>query len=291
MQATLAMKIGINLLLWTAHVGSEHFPLFAKLKSVGYDGIELPIMDASDPGHFALVGRVARDHGLACTASTALIGDRGDPRSADPAERQLACDYLLRVVECAHNAGAGLLIGPLYQVLGRFTGEGPNQTELGRAADVHRQVAAFAQTAGVRCAIEPLNRFEAHLINTMEQASEYVQRVDHAFLGAMHDTFHAHIEEKDPVASVATLYATGKLFHIHISENDRGTPGRGHAKLRPTIGMLKSLGYDQWLTIEAFGRSLPALASATRIWRSTFRDEEQVYTEGYRLIRDAWDIC
>jgi len=285
------MKIGINMLLWTAHVTEEHFPLLGKLKAVGFDGVELPVMDTSDTGHFTRLGRVVRDHGLECTASTALPNDRGSPVSPDPAERQLACDHLRRVIECAHLAGAGILIGPMYQVIGQFTGQGPTEVELEHAASVHREIASFAECAGVRCAIEPLNRFEAHLINTMEQASDYVRRVGHDWLGAMHDTFHAHIEERDPVASVTTLYETGKLFHVHVSENDRGAPGRGHARLRPTIAHLKSLGYDQWLTVEAFGRSLPALASATRIWRSLFPNEEQVYSEGYRLIRDAWDTA
>jgi D-psicose/D-tagatose/L-ribulose 3-epimerase len=283
------MKVGINMLLWTTHVGREHFPLFAKLKAVGYDGIEIPVMDVSDPAHFAMLGRVAREHGLECTASTAMPADQGSPISPDPAARRAAGDHLRRVIECAHNIGAELLIGPIYQVIGQFTGTGPTQTELDHAAGVHREIAAFAETAGVRCAVEPLNRFEAHLINTMEQASDYMRRLDHPARGAMHDTFHAHIEEKDPVASIETLHQTGKLLHVHISENDRGTPGRGHAQLRPTIARLKSLGYDRWLTVEAFGSALPALANATRIWRSTFPSEEQVYSEGYRLIRDSWE--
>jgi D-psicose/D-tagatose/L-ribulose 3-epimerase len=123
----------------------------------------------------------------------------------------------------------------------------------------------------------------------MAQAAHYVRRVNHPNFGAMHDTFHAHIEEQDPVASIATLFATGKLNHVHISENDRGTPGRGHARLRESIRKLKALGYDRWLTIEAFGRAVPELAAATRVWRDLFPTPEQVYVEGYRLIRETWD--
>ena len=147
----------------------------------------------------------------------------------------------------------------------------------------------MAESAGMRCALEPLNRFEAHLLNTMEQAAHYVKRVNHPNFGAMHDTFHAHIEEKNPTASIETLFSTGKLYHVHVSENDRGTPGRGHAKLRPAIRKLKDLGYDEWLTIEAFGTGLPALAAAARVWREFFGNPEEVYTEGYQLIRDTWD--
>ena len=68
-------------------------------------------------------------------------------------------------------------------------------------------------------------------------------------------------------------------------------PGRGHAPCRETIRKLKALGYDNWLTIEAFGGSLPDLAAATRVWRDFFSSPEEVYTDGYRLIRETWDAA
>ena len=63
---------------------------------------------------------------------------------------------------------------------------------------MHRAIAPVAEAAGVKCAIEALNRFEAHLLNTMEQAASYVKRVDHPNFGTMYDTFHANIEERIP---------------------------------------------------------------------------------------------
>lgn len=283
------MKVGMNLLLWATHIRAVHFPLFTKLKEVGFDGVEIPIFDVGDPGHFTALRRTLRDHGLECTAVTILPEETCSAISPDPRHRQGAVDHLMRVIECANNLGAAVLAGPYFQVLGKFTGSRPTETELEHAAEVHRAVAPAAASAGMRCAVEPLNRFEAHLLNTMRQAADYVDRVDDPNFGAMHDTFHAHIEEKDPTASIETLFSTGKLYHVHISENDRGTPGRGHAKLRPAIRRLKELGYDGWLTIEAFDGSLSALAAATRVWRDLFTNPEEVYTEGYRLIRDAWE--
>lgn len=83
----------------------------------------------------------------------------------------------------------------------------------------------------MKSAIEALNRFESHLLNTMEQAASYVKRVDHPNFGTMYDTFHANIEEKCPFKAIYTVFASGKLNHVHISENDRGTPGRGHINI------------------------------------------------------------
>jgi D-psicose/D-tagatose/L-ribulose 3-epimerase len=168
-----------------------------------------------------------------------------------------------------------------------FSGDPPSEAELDRCAAVHRQVLPLMRDAGIIPGLEPLNRFEAYLLNTMEQASAYASRVGEGGIGILYDTFHANIEEKDPIAALRHIHASGNLAHVHISENDRGTPGRGHAKIAEAIFVLKELGYAGWLTIEAFGRALPELAAATRVWRDFFANPEEVYTEGYRYIRQC----
>ncbi len=283
------MKIGFNLLLWTGHVTEDNFALLPKLKATGYDGVEIPIFDTSAPAHFKKIGQALKDNGLECTAVTVLPDEAHNAISPDAKNRQGAIDHLKSVIECAHSAGVQTLCGPYYQVLGQFTGKYPSETELDHAVEVHRAIAPIAQAAGVKNAIEALNRFEAHLLNTMEQAASYVKRVDHPNFGTMYDTFHANIEEKDTFAAIETVFASGKLNHVHISENDRGTPGHGHINIAAQIKKLKSLGYDGWLTIEAFGGALPDLAAATRVWRDFFTSPEEVYTEGIKLIRRAWD--
>ena len=127
------------------------------------------------------------------------------------------------------------------------------------------------------------------MLNSCEQAVAYAQRVGDGGIGILYDTFHANIEEKDPIAALRAVHASGHLTHVHISENDRGTPGRGHAKIREAIHMLRALEYDQWLTIEAFGLSVPELAAATRVWRDFFANPEEVYREGIGYIRSCWD--
>ena len=281
------MKIGFNLLLWTGHVTEENFAVLPKLKAIGYDGVEVPIFDVSDPAHFKKIAQACKDNGLATNAVTVLPDEAHNAISPDAANRQGAIDHLKKVIECAHNAGVGTICGPFYQVLGQFTGKYPTETELSHAAEVHRAIAPVAQAAGIKLAIEALNRFESHLLNTMEQAASYVRRVDHPAFGTMYDTFHANIEEKDPIGCIDTVFATGKLNNVHISENDRGTPGKGHVNIAGAIKKLKSVGYDGWMTIEAFGGSLPDLAAATRVWRDFFPNVEEVYTEGFATIKNA----
>lgn len=279
------MKIGINFLLWTGKVTEQHAALFRTLKATGYDGVEIPIFDPANVGDYAKLGAMLDDIGLERTVSTAFPGEACNPIADDPNARAAALEFSRRLIDCCVALQSKLLVGPLYQPLSLFSGERPSEIEYERAAALHRALAPHASAAGVVCAIEPLNRFEAYLLNTCEQAAEYMARVGDPAIGILYDTFHAHIEEKDPIAGLEGLLADGVVKHIHISENDRGTPGRGHAKIRETIATLQKNKYDGWLTIEAFGRGVPELAAATRVWRDFFHSPEEVYEDGIRFIK------
>ncbi len=281
----------MNMLLWTGQVTHDHLHVLKALKDTGFDGVEIPVFDPSDPSHFAWLAGVLDDLGLERTAVALIPDEAHSPLAPDPAARQAGADHLHRVIDCCAALGAQALVGPWYQPLGVFSGEAPSEAELDRCAGVHRQIAQAARDASLICALEPLNRFECHLLNTCEQASAYLDRLNEPGFGILYDTFHAHIEEKDPVAALRAAYARGHVNHVHISENDRGTPGRGHARIRETIAALKGLGYQGWLTIEAFGKALPELAAATRVWRDFFASPEEVYNEGYRYIRSSWDAA
>jgi D-psicose/D-tagatose/L-ribulose 3-epimerase len=277
------MKVGFNMLLWTTHVTEEHLPLLETLKKVGYDGIEVPIFEG-DTAHFEKVGKVLKDDGLGCTSVTVIPDEERNPISTDSKHRQAAVDYLKWAIDCSAAVGSTVLCGPFYQPLGVFTGRGPTEEEKQRAAEVHRQAAEFAAKAKMTLAVEYLNRFECYFLNTMADTADYVKRVNHPSVGVLFDTFHANIEEKDPVGCIGQNIDIIK--HVHISENDRGTPGKGHIDWPGTFTALRSGGYDGWLVIEAFGRALPDLAAATRVWRDFFPSVEEVYTEALKLIRE-----
>ncbi len=281
------MKFGFNLLLWTTHFVESQFSILAKLKKTGYNGVEIPIFDTSDTAHFKKIGQALKDNGLEATAVTVSPDEAHNPTSPVKANRKGGLDHLKRVAECGSNAGIKLLCGPYYQVLGTFTGKGPQPDEMKRAADdVHRPFAAIAQKAGFLCGIEPLNRFESHFMNTMEQAAAYVKLVNHDNFKTMFDTFHANIEERDPLGALKKNFAVVK--HIHISANDRGTPGKTHngpGLIKPVLDFLKAKKYQGYATVEAFGSALPDLAAATRVWRPFFKTEAEVYRDGLNYIK------
>jgi D-psicose/D-tagatose/L-ribulose 3-epimerase len=276
------MKIGINLLLWTTKVGESHYPLLADLKKMGFDGVEIPFFDGTAKESKEL-GIVLRDLGLGVTASTALSADT-NPISPDPKIRQAASDQLRRVLDRCSEFGAELLCGPLHSALGIFSGAGPTGDEHKRGVDCLREVAAHAAAVNVPLALEYLNRFENYFLTTAADTLAFVDAVDHPACGMMWDTFHAHIEEK----STAPLEVIRRrLVHVHLSENDRGTPGTGQVHWDATFAALKKINYDRRLVIEAFGLALPDLAAATRVWRPLFDDPMALCESGLKFIRNA----
>ncbi len=278
------MKIGFNMLLWTTHLVDEQFDLLEKIKSVGYDGVEIPIFGGEEKvSHFENIGKVLKDNGLDCTSVTVIPDESRNPISDDEKSRSNALEYMKWAIDCSSALGSEILAGPYHQPLGVFSGEPPTQKEKENAAKVHQDAADYAKQVSLQLSIEPLNRFECYFLNIGEDASNYVDLVNRDNFGYLYDTFHANIEEKDPVGVISKTIKN--INHIHISENDRGTPGKGNIPWNETFEAIKNSGYDGWLTIEAFGRALPDLAAATRVWRDFFPSKEEVYEEGYKFIK------
>jgi D-psicose/D-tagatose/L-ribulose 3-epimerase len=276
--------LGFNLLLWTPHVTAQHESILRDLKKTGYDGVEIPMFEG-DPEHYARLGALLDKIGLERTV-VSVLGPGSNPLAADKAQQQAALARAKWAIDCCAALGAPILAGPMHSELGFFSGNPATAAERKRGLSFHRRAGDYAAKKDVRFALEALNRFEVYFLNTMEQLAEYLDEVDHPAVKAMYDTFHSNIEEKDPVGAIKTIKK--HMIHVHISENDRGTPGKGHVPWAATYKALRAAKYDGWLTIEAFGRAMPALAAATRVWRDFFPNREEVYKFGYKSMKQGW---
>ncbi len=278
------MKLGFNLLLWTPYVTKEHLPIIKALKKAGYDGVEIPLFEGT-PEHYAWLGGELDKLGLGRT-SVSVLGAGCNSLSPDKAQQKAALERTKWAIDCNAALGSPILAGPMHSEHGGFSGAPLTKQERARAISFHRKAGDYAAKKNVKFALEALNRFECYIFNTMAQLGDYLDEVDHPAIKAMYDTFHANIEEKDPVAAVKAIKR--HLIHVHISENDRGTPGRGHVPWDKTYAALRAAKYDGWMTIEAFGSAMPALAAATRVWRNFFPNPEQVYKEGFKNMQQGW---
>ncbi|MCP4191478.1 MAG: sugar phosphate isomerase/epimerase [Planctomycetaceae bacterium] len=275
------MKYGMNLLLWSGDLSDEMLPVLESLKSMGYDGVELPIFDL-DVDKWAKWGKRLDELGLERTAVT-VRGEEDDPISADDAIRAKGVANNKLALDCCQAVNAQTLVGPYHSALGHFTGAGPTKDEWSRGVDSMRQVAEHAEKVNVMLGVEYLNRFECHLLNCAADTVRFLKDVDHPHCRMMYDTFHANIEEKSPAAAIREC--APYLVHVHISENDRSTPGTGGVHWDNNFDALNEVGYDGWLMIEAFGLALPELVAATKIWRRMYDSEEQLARDGLAFMK------
>ena len=275
------MKYGINLMLWNDDMTDDLVPVLEFVRNTGFDGVEVPMFDLNVTKWNRWRTRLD-DMGLERTANH-VIAPEFDPVSPDASVRARAYKHMMKVVDCCNAVGATILAGPHHIALGVFSGKAPTRAEWERSvAHIHR-VAEYAAPAGLTLAEEVVNRFELYLLNTLAQASSFVDEVGLPNCRIHLDTFHANIEEKLPQKGI--LEAGPRIGYVHISENDRGVPGTGHVPWDATFSALNTIGYNGWLTIEAFGNSLPNLVASTKIWRPLFDSQESLATEGLAFMK------
>ncbi|MGZ4441415.1 MAG: sugar phosphate isomerase/epimerase family protein [Gaiellaceae bacterium] len=265
----------MNMLLWGKDVsGPEHDATFEMLKDAGFEGVEVGIFDADLPKYKNL-GRRLAELGLEPIGVTAR-GALDSPISPDAAVRARGLALTRAAVDACSALGATLLCGPLQAPAGAFSGAAPTAEERARSVESLREAADYAATRGVTLVIEYLNRFETYLVTCAAEAASLVREVDHPQCRMMFDTFHAHIEEKDLRAALRECGDV--LVHVHASENDRSTPGAGQVDWDAVFAGLAEIGYEGWISIEAFG------GPAAGIWRRIFTSEEQLARDGAAFI-------
>lgn len=279
------MQVGVNLLCLTGFVEADHLSWIRRIAELGYDGVEIPVLRGG-PDHYAWLGRELDSIGLRRTTTSVIPSILANPLSDDADIRAAGLAHLNWALDCAIALGAESIGGPLHAPIGHFTGHGPTEVELQRGADMHHTLAERASANGLYVSLEPLNRFETYFLNTMAQMRAYVDRVDHPGFRVMYDTFHANIEESSQVAAIDAL--GNAMGVLHVSENDRGIPGRGHIDFASVFAAAQRNGHDGWVTLEAFGSGLPELAAATRVWRPLFPDFETLFAESIGYIRAQW---
>ncbi|GMV97134.1 MAG: sugar phosphate isomerase/epimerase [Phycisphaerae bacterium] len=274
------MKTGVNLMLWTGSFSKKDLKLIDKVAKMGFDGVELPLFNLAAVDVKGTRKALA-DAGLGATVCTVIV--KGSLIGSSPADRKAALDHLLAVLDLSKELGVEAVAGPIYSPVGLLIGRGRNAAEWKHAVKGLRKVADRAEQLDIKVGVEPLNRFETFFLNICEDAVKLCKEVASSHLGILYDTFHANIEEKDPVAA---LRQCGRhLFHVHTCENDRGIPGSGHVPWDATMRALADMGYDGYCTIESFVPAIKELARAASIWRPLARDGDDLARSGLKFLR------
>ena len=275
------MKYGVNTMVWTTRVNESHAPLFACIRSWGFDGVEL-FLSPQEPADIPAIRRMLESNQLECTTCSVL------PRechlvSPQPEVRGRGVEFLKTCVDRTAELGASLVCGPMYAGLGVMTGRRRTAEEWNWAVVGLREVAQHAKKRQVTVCLEPLNRFETYFLNTLEDAARLVNDIGAPNVKIHFDTFHANIEEKNPAEALRLV--AKELGHVHVSENDRGIPGTGHNDWQGVLKALKAMRYKGWMTIESFAQPEPELAAAAAIWRDMAPSGDELAQQGLRFIR------
>ena len=229
---------------------------------IGFHGLEVfPHTAAGVPVNELRTG--LDDHGLALAAvGTGAGGVVHGLSLADPdaAGRRRAVDYVRAVIELAAPFGAPAIVG---SIQGRSAPGEERGEALARLVDSIAQLGEAAAAADGRLVLEPLNRYETDLCNTLAHGGEVIERTGSDRVGVLADLFHMNIEETDIAASLVA--AAPHLGHIHFVDSNRRPAGCGHLSYGPIAAAVRAAGYRGWAAVEAFPWPDPEAAARRSI--------------------------
>jgi D-psicose/D-tagatose/L-ribulose 3-epimerase len=275
---------GISTWVWDSPLTDSNLSgHLARIAAMGFDAVELPLENAGDFTP-AAVREALESTGLTPFLVGAMAPGR-DLVAAAPAAVERTQAYLMACVDMASRIGSPTVCGPFYAQTGRVWRMSPEERREAYAElrQNLQPVAARAREAGVVLGIEPLNRYETSLINTVEQALEALEPLLGNGVGLALDSYHLHIEERSLAAAVRA--AGDHVVHVQVCGNDRGAPGGDQTDWEGFLQALDEVGYSGPLNIESFTADNAAIAVAASIWRPLAPSQDELAARGLAFLR------
>lgn len=280
------MRFGASTFIWASPFGDDKVAgLAERVAGLGFDTLEICIEDPALVSADAVVA-AAEAAGVSVSVCGAFGPDR-DVSHEDASVRRGGVEYLRTCVDLAAAVGSESVSGPMYSATGkaRLLSESEREQQWGWGVQSLQEVADYAAERGVGLAIEPLNRFETDMVNTVEQGVRLCDRIGRDNVGLLLDTFHMNIEEKDIAGAIRA--AEGHIRNFHACENDRGAPGSGHVEWLNVSAALSEVRYDGLVVIESFTPEIKEIARAVSTWRPVAESGDALADDGLRFLKDA----
>ncbi len=271
--------MGVHASMWTMswdEAGAEH--AMAEASRWDVDFIEIPLLSpaAVNADH---TRRMLERSDLQAVCSLGLPETCWASRDPDG-----AVTFLALALEKTKRLGAQALTGVTYGGIGERSGAPPTQAELDAVARAMETAARQAETLGLLFGIEPVNRYENHLLNTGQQAADLVERCGVGSMFVHLDTYHMNIEEKGVANGI--LACREHLRYIHLSESDRGIPGTGTCDWDAILATLAAVNFTGGMAMESFVNLPPEIGSALSVWRPVARNDTEVMAQGLPFLRN-----
>lgn len=278
-------KVGAHLLIWTARVDESVIPILHKIKEMGFDGVEIPLMSPMEI-EFKLVEKLRKELekiNLECTCCGGL-GKNENLIDEDESIREKGKACLKKMIDLTHDFGTDSLDGVLYGTFEMSKGRARTQGEWDLAVRILREMADYAKEKNVTLCLEVINRYETYFLNTAEDGVRLLKDIGKDNVKLHLDTYHMNIEEKDFYTPI--VKSKGYLGYMHTCENDRGIPGTGHVNWDEVFKGLSEIGYDGWLVIETFSGPMKEIPIAASVWRKLADNIDDIPREGLKFIRE-----
>lgn len=273
------MKLGIHAYAWCSQWSNDTLDLIDRVKGLGLDFIEIPLM-ALETFDAKAISQRLHQVGIETCTSTVLLNDT-DITSDDPAIRKKGVEYLKKCVDATSQIGAHNFSGVIYSKHVKSLKSRPTQKDWDYSADALREVGEYAAKQNINIGIEPVNRYETYLVNTCEQAIKLKEMIGLDNIKIHLDTYHMNIEEKD--FYTATKNAGQDLIHYHLCENDRGIPGTGTVDWDGIFRGLSEINYDGYAALESFVDTTDNMN--TWVWRQLAPNGDVLVKEGVAFIK------
>jgi D-psicose/D-tagatose/L-ribulose 3-epimerase len=277
------IKFGVSTWLWTSPFVTDTISLFPKIKSMGFDVVEIPVEDTE--GIDAKEVKKALDEtGLEAVVCGAF-GPTRDLTSDDVAVHENCFRYITRCLDLCNAWDTKFFAGPMYSAVGkaRMVSADQRKKEWDLAVTNVHKVARLAHERDLEIALEPLNRFESDMVNTATDVLRLVSDINHPAAKIMLDSFHMTIEESDLGSAITS--AGDKLIHMQVSENYRGTPGTGLTPWNSIKEGLNRIHYNGTVSIESFTPEVKELAGAVCIWKKLSPSQDGFAQEGLDFLK------
>jgi D-psicose/D-tagatose/L-ribulose 3-epimerase len=279
------MKIGIHQHVFTKKLNGDNLDLLNRIRDFGFEAMDINVR-ALDIPTANLIGKRARSLGLQLMGGGSLPPDK-KLISEEKSDRREATEYMKSLVRKVYELGSTFYGGIIYAPFSVLTGKAPTADEFNYAAEGLREVCIFAREYGIDVGLEPANRYETYMINTITDVLRLIDVIDEKNAGILFDAFHMTIEEKNMYRAITA--AGSRLFHVHASANDRGIPGSGQVHWDDLFRGLKQAGYDRAISIEGFVDNDADVAAGACIWRKFASSAEEMAVEGITFLRSMID--
>lgn len=224
---------------------------FAFAQDHGFDGIEL-----SGRGGGVFAGRreeLARARAAGVVMPSAVVAMPHFVGDFDEGNRRSAIEDVKALLSTLPAAGAAGIVMPngfavFSKRLPPFQPPRSDAESRAKLVEALIELGRHGEQVGAKVFLEPLNRYEDYLVNTLADAVSIVEEVASSAVTVIADTFHMSIEEAHPGAAIRK--AGPHIEHVQLGDSDRLEPGHGHYDWTDTLDALQAIGYEGWLAME-----------------------------------------